>query len=458
MINLILCGGVGSRLWPVSRKLMPKQFFPLFGNKSLFELTVKRNQAVADRFMVASNKEQSFLAFEQLAGMGFRLEEGLIEPVGRNTAPAIALVCFNLEPEELVLVTPSDHLVTKEESYSKAIARAKALAEDGKLVTFGIHPDFPETGFGYIEAQGETVLSFREKPNYKTAQEYIKSGNYFWNSGMFLFKAATFLEELKVHAPEVYATSRKAFDGATNQSPLEIKEEDMLNIPPISIDYAVMEHSKKVAVVPCEIGWSDLGSFDSVYDQTYNPEKENAILGSDEPILINSRKNLIMGHGRKIALVDVDNLLVVDSPDALLVAQRGSSQKVKEVVAELKEKHSDLLDAPQTVKRPWGKYTVLQDRTNFKVKRIDVNPGKRLSLQKHKHRKEHWTVVEGTARVRVGDEEKVLVSGQDIFIPLGAIHRLENAGSDKVRVIEVQTGDYFGEDDIVRLEDDWGRT
>jgi mannose-1-phosphate guanylyltransferase len=432
-------------------------FFLYLAGKVYFEMTVERNQRLAKSFQIASNKEQSFLAFEQLAGLGQSLEAGLIEPVGRNTAPAIALVCFNLDPEELLLVTPSDHLVTKEKAYQKAVQDAQKLALDGNLVTFGIKPEFPETGFGYIESQGNQVLSFREKPDLELAKEYLASGNYYWNSGMFIFKVGTFLEELKEHAPEVYTSCKKAFENANNKEPLEIHEVDMMNIPPISIDYAVMEHSRKVAVVPCDIGWSDLGSFDSVYDQTFNLEKENAILGTQEPILIGSKHNLIMGQNRKIALVDVEDLLVVDSPDALLVAKRGSSQKVKEVVAELKENHSDLLDAPQTVKRPWGKYSVLQDKANFKVKRIDVNPGKRLSLQKHKHRKEHWTVVEGTARVTVESKERVLVPGQDVVIPLGAIHRLENAGQDRLRVIEVQTGDYFGEDDIIRLEDDWGR-
>jgi mannose-1-phosphate guanylyltransferase len=436
---------------------MPKQFFPLFGRKSLFEMTVERNKNLAESFQVASNKEQSFLAFEQLAGLGQSMEAGLIEPVGRNTAPAIALVCFKLDPEELVLVTPSDHLVTKEDSYQKAIQNGVALAESGNLVTFGIKPEFPETGFGYIEAEGNKVLRFREKPTLALAKEYVASGNYYWNSGMFLFKAGVFLQELKTHGPKIYAACEKAFSNAVNKEPLEVTEEDMLNIPPISIDYAVMEHSKMVSVVPCDIGWSDLGSFDSVYEQTYNPEKENAILGAEQPILIESKKNLVMGHSRKIALVDVENLLVVDSPDALLVAKRGSSQKVKEVVAQLKASQSDLLDAPQTVKKPWGKYTVLQDTRNFKVKRLDVEPGKRLSLQKHQYRMEHWTVVEGTARVRVGDEERVLVAGQDVHIPLSEIHRLENAGQDQLRVIEVETGESFGEEDIVRLEDDWGR-
>lgn len=457
MINLILCGGVGSRLWPMSRALMPKQFYPLFNGFSLFEETVKRNQKLASQFYVAANKNQYFLAQEQLVRAGINQNKGLVEPVGRNTAPAIALCCFGLNPEELVLVTPSDHLITKIKEYHTAVKSAMDFALGGKLVTFGIKPSFAETGFGYIEFDGSVVKAFREKPDAKTAQAYVDSGRYLWNSGMFCFKAGVFLEELETYSPQVYKASKKAFDRAVKQQPLEVLMDDMQNIPSISIDYAVMEQSQKVSVVPCDIGWSDLGSFDSLYEETFNKALGNAVIGLDRPILLDSQNNLIIVQDKRVALVDVEDLIVVDSPDALLISKRGSSQKVKEVVAQLKAENSNLLEAPMTVKKPWGSYTVLQDTPGFKVKRLDVKPGARLSLQKHARRQEHWVVVHGEARVTVDSETKVFVRNQSVYIPLGSIHRLENAGQEVLTVVETQVGDYFGEDDIIRLEDDYNR-
>lgn len=456
MKNLILCGGVGSRLWPLSRTLMPKQFYPLINGKSLFEDTVLRNVKVCSEVLLATNKSQYLLANDQLLSQNLSCSGGVIEPCGRNTAPAIALACFGLHSDELVLATPSDQLISNKEAYGEALKRAMELASAGNLVTFGIKPTFPETGFGYIEGSGEDVVSFKEKPVYKVAKEYFESGNYYWNSGMFCFKAGVFLAELEKHSPEVYDACKKVYDSCSG-SLIEPSYDAMMNIPSISIDYAVMEKSSKVKVVPADIGWSDLGSFDSLYDEMYNTAKENAIIGKIEPVLIDSSQNLIMSE-KKVALVDVSDLLIVDSADALLISKRGSSQKVKEVVSTLKSEGSCLLDAPVTVKRPWGSYTVLQDMPSFKVKRLEVKPGKRLSLQYHNKRQEHWTVVEGLGRVQVGEETDNYSRNQSIYIPAGAKHRLENIGQKPLVIIETQIGEYFGEDDIIRLEDDWNRS
>lgn len=456
MTNLILCGGIGSRLWPVSRSLMPKQFYPLINGKSLFEDTLKRNNELVDSFALALNRDQFLLAQDQMLSNDLKSTYTLIEPCGRNTAPAIALVCLSMPKDEVLLVTPSDHLISNKSEYTNVLKRAKLLAEGGNLVTFGIKPTFAETGFGYIEADNEDVVSFKEKPDSKTAEIYFKSGNYYWNSGMFCFTAETFLSELEKYSPDVYNACVNVHNSC-DKNEIEPTNEDMLKIPSISIDYAVMEKSKKVKVVPSDIGWSDLGSFDSLYTEMYTPLKENAIVGQDNVILIDSTNNLIMSDNRKVACVDVEDLLIVDSVDALLIAKRGSSQKVKDVVSTLKQEGSSLLEAPVTVKRPWGSYTVLQDEETFKVKQIEVKSGKRLSLQYHEKREEHWTIVDGSARVTIGDKEVTLGRNETVFIPKGVKHRLENLGHTTLVLIETQIGSYFGEDDILRLEDDWGR-
>lgn len=458
MINLILCGGAGSRLWPVCRRLMPKHFYPLINGKSLFEKTVERNRDICDSVMLAVHKDQFFLAAEQLVGMEVEKSRGILEPVGRNTAPAIALACMMCDPEDVIFVSPSDHLISNMEEYRRAVNRACELAKEGFIVTVGIKPSFPETGFGYIEAEGEDVLSFREKPNLAMAQEYLSRDNYFWNSGQFCFKAGVLLKELKLHCPQIYEACHIAFQEYGKEDHFQPGPELMLNIPSMSIDYAVMEKSRKMKMVSTKMGWSDLGSFDSLYYQTYSLSKENAVVGDDNSILINSTKNLIMSNKRKVACVDVQDLIIVDSEDALLVAKRGSSQKVKEVVATLSLGNSTLLDAPVTVKRPWGCYSVLQDSSGYKVKRLEVLPGKRLSLQKHCKRQEHWTVVEGIARVTLNKEEITLSRNQSTYIPAGALHRLENGGQENLVVIETQVGSYLGEDDIIRIEDDWNRS
>jgi len=454
MTNVILCGGNGTRLWPISRTLMPKQFVKLFDEKSLFQLTVERNSKVCDYQYIVSNTEQYFLALDQLEELNKTNNKYLLEPIGRNTAPAITLACMTLDYDELVLVTPSDHLIKDENEYAKVLSKAKELANENKLVTFGITASFAETGFGYIEASDFDVAAFHEKPDAETAQEYVDAGNYYWNSGMFCFKAGIFLDELKKYSPEIFEASLKAVENATDGNIMRIKHDDMFNIPEDSIDYAVMEKSSIVKVIPSNIAWSDVGSFDALYDEL--PKDENNNTSNKKHISIDSSNNLVYGKDRYIATVDIDDCIIVDTGDALLVSKKGSSQKVKEVVKEIK-KHTDLHNIHLTGYRPWGTYTVLEDSPGYKIKRIEVKPGKRLSLQKHFHRNEHWIVVSGTATVTVGDTKKYIRPNESTYIKMGELHRLENEGQIPVVLIEAQVGEYTGEDDIVRFDDDYSR-
>ncbi len=457
MTNIILCGGSGTRLWPISRTLMPKQFVKLFGRKSLFQLTAERNSKSCKNRLIVSNTEQYFLALDQLEELEKKTNTYLLEPVGRNTAPAIALACFALDSEELVLVTPSDHLIKDEIEYEKVLKLAQKEAMNNNLVTFGITPTFPETGFGYIESQKNsfTVKAFHEKPNAETANSYVQAGNYYWNSGMFMFKAGAFLDELKKYAPTIYDNALKAYDNRqTLDNVSRISQSDMLDIPEDSIDFAVMEKSSCVKVIPSSIKWSDVGSFDALYEELPKDKKGNTL--NNKYINVDSKNNLIYAKDKYIATIDIEDMIIVDTGDALLISKKGSSQKVKEVVSEISKK-SDLHNIHLTGHRPWGSYTVLEDTPGYKIKRIEVKPGKRLSLQKHYHRNEHWIVVSGTATVRVGNETKLIRPNEGTYIKMGEIHRLSNEGKIPVLLIEVQVGEYTSEDDIVRLEDDFSR-
>lgn len=457
MTNIILCGGSGTRLWPISRTLLPKQFVKLFSNKSLFQLTVERNSKICNSQFIVSNSEQYFLALDQLEELNKTNNKYLLEPIGRNTAPAIALACMELDYDELVLVTPSDHLIKNEMEYSKVLEIAKELAQKNNLVTFGITPTFAETGFGYIESENRyDVKAFHEKPNFETATKYLEAGNYYWNSGMFMFKAGVFLEELKKYSSEIFDNCTKALNNASKDGIVRIKHEDMINIPEDSIDYAVMEKSNLVKVVPSNINWSDVGSFDALYEEL--PQNENGNTLNNNHISIDSKNNLVYGNEKVIATVDVEDLIIVDTGDALLISKKGSSQKVKKVVEKLKETNSQLHNIHLTGHRPWGTYTVLEEATGYKIKRIEVKPGKRLSLQKHFHRNEHWIVVSGTATVTVGNETRYVRPNESTYIKMGEIHRLENEGKIPVILIEAQVGEYTGEDDIVRIDDDFKRS
>ncbi|SMP86952.1 mannose-1-phosphate guanylyltransferase [Epsilonproteobacteria bacterium SCGC AD-308-E02] len=483
MTNIILCGGNGTRLWPISRTLMPKQFVKLFNDESLFQLTVSRNKAVCSGQLIVSNAEQYFLAVDQLEELhkiSNKVDTSnvkfLLEPIGRNTAPAIALACLALDAEEIVLVSPSDHLIKDEKAYLKVLQEAKELAETGSLVTFGIKPKYAETGYGYIEggeaypthalASGVSAFSardvkaFHEKPDEVTAKKYVDDGNFYWNSGMFCFKAGVFLEELQKYSPEIYNSSKLALDATYSQSHAEsnnmirILHNDMQAIPEDSIDYAVMEKSSKVKVVASDIGWSDLGSFDALDEELQKDENGNTI--NLNHISIDSKNNFIYGNERKIATVDIEDLIIVDTGDALLISKKGSSQKVKKVVEQVRIS-TELHNIHLTAHRPWGTYTILEDSNRYKIKRIEVMPGKRLSLQKHFHRNEHWIIVSGTATVTIEEKTFILRANESTYIKMGDIHRLANEGKVPVIMIEAQIGDYLGEDDIVRIEDDFKR-
>ena len=455
MINLILCGGSGTRLWPLSRKLMPKQFIKLFDDKSLFQLTALRNSSICKKTMIITNNEHYFLAYDQLEELDnkeFNLNECkfLLEPVGKNTAPAIALACMEADENSIIFVTPSDHLIKDNEKYINAVKKAKEFANEGYLVTFGIKPTYPESGYGYIESKGFDVLKFHEKPDIKTAENYLEKGNFYWNSGMFMFKAGVFLKELKKHSPEIYEKTLQAYNNKkehnNSYSQIRIPFKYMDEIPEESVDYAVMEKSDKIKIVPSEFEWNDLGSFDSLIKE----------IDSDDGIEVESENNFIYSD-RTVAMVDVNDLIVIDTKDAILISKQGSSQKVKEVVNKLKREKPELLNAHTKVHRPWGTYETLIEDDGYKIKRIIVKPGKRLSLQKHFHRSEHWIVVSGTAEVTIGEKTFLVRPNESTYIKMGEVHRLSNPGKIPVVLIEAQVGEYTGEDDIVRLEDDFKR-
>jgi mannose-1-phosphate guanylyltransferase len=419
---------------------MPKQFVKLFADKSLFQLTVERNSKLCDSQFIVSNAEQYFLAIDQLEELHKTNNSYLLEPVGRNTAPAIALACMALPEETIVLVTPADHLIKDEISYENVLQKAKELSSQDYLVTFGITPSYAETGFGYIEATGEDVKAFHEKPDINTAQKYIDAGNYYWNSGMFMFKAGVFLSELQKYAPKIYSTCKDAYINSKKDKLIRIVLDDMLHIPENSIDYAVMEKSDRVKVIPSDIAWSDLGSFDALSKELPNDENNNLIISN-----------------KKVETIDIKDSIVIDTEDALLVCQKGSSQKVKEIVSKLKNEGSSLPTIHITGYRPWGSYTVLEDKLGYKIKKITVKPGRRLSLQKHYHRNEHWIVLSGSATVTIEEKTFIVNPNESTYIKAGQIHRLENKGKLPLVIIEAQVGEYTGEDDIVRIEDDYKR-
>lgn len=456
MTNILLCGGSGTRLWPISRTLMPKQFIKLFDDRSLFQLTALRNSEICDNTFVITNIDHYYLAMDQIENLNITNFKYLLEPVGRNTAPAITLACLALDPNEIVLVTPSDHLIKDIKAYHTSVKAAKELAEQNFLVTFGIKPRSPETGFGYIESYNSDVKAFYEKPDYERAVKFLKDQNFYWNSGMFVFKAGVFLDQMKIFAPEILKACKFAFDNAKkDEFDIKIDVTDMQNIPQNSIDYAVMEKSDIVKMVALDASWSDLGSFDSLDEQL--PKDTNGNTINSDLVQINSHNNLILSSGKKIALIDVDDLTIVDTKDALLISKKSSSQKVKNVVEILKEESSELCNAHVTTNRPWGNYTVLENQDGYKIKIIEVKPGKRLSLQKHFHRNEHWIVLSGSATVTISETTRLVCPNESIYIKMGEVHRLSNEGKIPVVLIEAQVGEYTGEDDIIRLDDDFKR-
>ncbi|SFC48663.1 mannose-1-phosphate guanylyltransferase/mannose-6-phosphate isomerase [Collimonas sp. OK412] len=471
LIPVILCGGAGSRLWPVSREMHPKPFIRLENGQSLLQNAWLRGASFADvtDILTVTNHELYFKVeseYREVAGKAHKdlVNSFILEPFGRNTAPAVAAAAMQIAAahgeDALMLVLAADHLIADQAAFAQAVSTAMQLARQGKLVTFGITPEAPETGFGYIEASGNTVLRFVEKPTFEKAQEYVASGSYLWNSGMFCFSAGTLLKEMALHCPEIVETTRVCLQQASRAeskgaAKIELSADDFSQVPDDSIDYAVMEKSKNVAVVQCSIGWSDIGSWRALGDLISPDDEGNRIEGN---VMIHDVSNThIQSHERMTGVVGVDNLIIVDTPDALLVVDRSRAQDVKHLYAQLKSQGHDTHKVHRTVHRPWGTYTVLEEGPRFKIKRIVVKPAGRLSLQMHHHRSEHWIVVSGMARVVNGDNELFVNSNESTYIPAGNKHRLENPGVVDLVMIEVQSGDYLGEDDIVRFDDVYGR-
>jgi mannose-1-phosphate guanylyltransferase len=475
LIPVILSGGVGSRLWPVSREAHPKPFMTLPDGQNLIQKTFLRAAALAgvSEVMTVTNRDLLFKTEDEYRTVNKKgLAQGFIlEPFGRNTAAAVAMAALQIKQlhgaDAHMLVLAADHLIQDEKAFAAAVAKAVHLSEKGWLVTFGIQPQYPETGFGYIEAGDSTghdaglkVARFVEKPDLKTAEAYVAAGNYFWNSGMFCFQVGTVLEELAAHAPDVLEAaaasiaSSRLTEGSAYHS-LSIDPDSFAKVPDISIDYALMERSSKVATVPCDIGWSDIGSWNAVSELTAQDDNGNRFEG--EVLSHGSRNNYVNSEDRLTALVGVEDLLIIDTPDALMIAHKNHAQDVKHIVTQLKSSGHTLHQLHQTVHRPWGTYTTLENGERFKIKRIVVKPKASLSLQMHHHRSEHWIVVSGMAVVVNDDQELMLNTNESTFIRAGHTHRLTNPGVIDLVLIEVQSGDYLGEDDIVRFEDVYGR-
>ncbi|MBT00264.1 MAG: mannose-1-phosphate guanylyltransferase/mannose-6-phosphate isomerase [Oceanospirillaceae bacterium] len=477
LIPVIMSGGVGSRLWPVSRQAHPKPFMTLPDGDNLIRKTYRRAAALdgVAEVMTVTNRELFFKTEEEyeLASALPVAQSYLLEPFGRNTAAAVAAAALDVErhhgPDAQLLVLAADHLIKDEDAFAAAVQRAQMQAAEGWLVTFGIQPEYPETGFGYIEGDLGAPLAdgcypvsrFVEKPDLDRAQSYLDAGNYFWNSGMFCFSAGTLLEELHRHAPDVIASVSAVLEHSKLlQSPdnrcITFNSELFADVPDISIDYALMERSSRVATVPCDIGWSDIGSWTAMSGLSEADSENNRVEG--EVVTHDASGNYVRNPERLTALVGVRDLVIVDTPDALLVAHRDNAQDVKHIVSTLKAQNHDAHRLHRTVHRPWGTYTILEEGERFKIKRIVVKPGASLSLQLHHHRSEHWIVVSGMARIVNDCKEMMLNTNESTFIPAGHKHRLENPGVIELVLIEVQSGDYLGEDDIVRFEDQYGRT
>jgi mannose-1-phosphate guanylyltransferase len=469
MIPVILSGGVGARLWPVSRELHPKPFMRLADGESLLQKAFARAAVLPDveAILTVTNRDLNFKTEEEYRSVNPAAIPApyILEPCGRNTAPAIAVASAHIAEvygeDAILLVLSADHLISDQAAFALAVSEARKLAAQGYLVTFGVRPKSPETGYGYIEADGHLVKRFVEKPSLEKAEEYLASGHYLWNAGMFCFRAGTVLAELREHAPEVLSAVRQCLAVSekkqrNDSAQIELELESFKQAPNISIDYALMERSAKVAVVPCDIGWSDVGSWSAISDLTPVDANGNGILG--EGLLQDSSNCYIQSEGRLVAAVGVKNLVIIDTSDALLVADRSRVQDVKNIVAELKQRSHETTKLHRGVHRPWGNYTVIEEGENFKIKRIVVKPGAWLSLQMHHHRSEHWIVVCGMAKVVNGEREFFVDINESTFIPAGQKHRLGNPGATDLVMIEVQSGDYLGEDDIVRFDDIYGRT
>ena len=470
VIPVILSGGSGTRLWPVSRKLYPKQFIPLRNNRSLFQDTIARVQALGHGIqdpIIVCNDEHRFMAAEQLRQEGVDNADIVLEPIGRNTAPAIALaaLCAQQRGEEsIILVLPADHILDADKQFSQAIELAMTLSNQQQLVTFGITPTRPETGYGYIKAgasladgDAHQVEKFVEKPEQSIAQKYLDSGDYSWNSGMFMFKASTLMSELAQYEPDMAASVNSAY--GAQEKDLDFVRIDKAAFSACkseSIDYAVMENTRNAVVVPLACDWNDVGSWHALWESSTQDENNNALTG--DVLLEDCKGCYVHSSNRLVTAVGMQDAVIVETADAIMIAPRDQAQKVKAITNKLNSAKRDEAEIHRKVYRPWGDYESIDNADRFQVKRITVKPGERLSLQKHHHRAEHWIVVNGTAVVTCDDKEFLLSENESTYIPIGAIHRLENPGKIPLELIEVQSGTYLGEDDIERFDDKYGRS
>jgi len=457
-----MAGGSGTRLWPLSRASHPKQFLSLHGDDTMLQATLKRLAKLdVHSSITICNEEHRFFVAEQLRGIN-KLGSIILEPVGRNTAPAIALAAFSVEDDPLLLVLAADHVIQDEAAFTEVVLAAIPLAESGKLVTFGIVPNESHTGYGYIKRgekkdAGFAVDEFIEKPSFELAQDYVSSGNYYWNSGIFLFRASKYLKELKNFRPDIYEACESSM--ADVQADLDFLRVDKVKFescPSESADYAVMEKTKDAVVVPMDAGWSDIGSWSSLWDISVKDDNGNVTHG--DVMLHDSSNSYVRTDGKLVATIGVDDLVIISTKDVLMVSHKDSVQDIKVIVDKLKTSSRIEWKLHREVYRPWGKYDLIDIGEQYKAKRITVKPGAKLSVQMHNHRAEHWVVVSGKARVTNGDKTFLLSKNESTYIPVGVVHALENPGKVELELIEVQSGSYLGEDDIVRFEDVYGRS
>jgi len=465
MIPVIMSGGSGTRLWPLSRKNKPKQFLNLFGDNSLFQDTLLRLNGLEllESPIIVCNEDHRFMVAEQLQARNVENAEIVLEPCARNTAPAIALAALQAQQrgnDPILLVLAADHVIQNIPAFHQAIAAASIEAEQGRLVTFGIKPTSPHTGYGYIEAQDKSspsrVSAFVEKPDLETAQSYVDAGNYYWNSGMFMFKASTVLTELERLSPEILLVCKQALiEAASDLDFIRVDKGSFESCPEDSFDYAVMENTEKAVVIPLDASWSDVGSWSSLWENTPQDENNNSLVG--DVSIHNVTNSFVHSEQRLVTVMGLDNVVVVETADAVMVADKTQAENIKQLVQNLVKQQRNEATLHRKGYRPWGVYDAIDQGERFQVKRITVNPGASLSLQMHHHRAEHWIVVTGTAEVTCDDKVSILSENESTFIPLGAVHRLHNPGRVPLEIIEVQSGSYLGEDDIVRLDDRYNR-